>query len=336
MRVFCTGIPGAGATDYIKKVAQYGHSKGQEIKVFNVGQEVFDLAKESGFPITPAGVLDLNKRSIHYLTSAVYQKIAREITDYEHCIVDAHIHFRWRGAVTDAVTPRMVEWLNPDAYVTMMDLARPILKRLYSPKKDNEQWKSECEKGNLNIENILDLQNYEVNTTEQWASAYKKPMYVLPSNDSVDSLYKISTRPDVEIAYASFPITHLKEDKDSQQKIDQFVEELRRFKNLAVISPHSVKLPEKPSDIENQHTVMQDLEWFVEKSTKRIFVYFPKKVYSRGVDHESIKAKESCKEVWFIAPEDMNDPFTNSTIHQRFYSHEECIRKILESGMEQE
>ena len=43
-------------------------------------------------------------------------------------------------------------------------------------------------------------------------------MYVLPSNDSVDSLYKISTRPDVEIAYVSFPITHLKEDKDSQQK----------------------------------------------------------------------------------------------------------------------
>ena len=30
-------------------------------------------------------------------------------------------------------------------------------------------------------------------------------------------------RPDVEIAYVSFPITYHKEDKDSQQKIDQFV-----------------------------------------------------------------------------------------------------------------
>lgn len=336
MRVFCTGIPGTGATDYIKKVAQYGHSKGREIKVINVGQEVFDLAKNCRFPITPTGVLDLKKRTRIYLTGAVYQKIAREIADYEHCIVDAHIHFRWRGVVTDAVTTDMVEWLNPDVFVAMMDLARPILKRLHNPKKDNEQWKSECEKGNLNIENILDLQNYEVNTTEQWASAYNKPMYVLPSNDSVDSLYKISTRPNVEIAYASFPITHLREDKDSQQKIDRFVQELRRFKNLAIISPHSVKLPEKPSDIENQHTVMQDLEWFVEKSTKRIFVYFPTKVYSRGVDHESITAKEGCKEVWFIAPKEMNDPFTNSTIHQRFYSPEECIEKLLKDGMERE
>ncbi len=338
MKVFCSGISGVGATEHIKKVVRYAQSRQEEIKVFNVGQEVRDAAERYGFPITPTGVLDLGKRTIHYLTGAVYEKIAGEINNYQNCIIDAHIYFCWRGAFTNAMTPKMVELLNPDVYVTLMDLGRPILANL---ENDYLQWKKEVETKNLTIENILHWQNYEVNTTEQWALLHKKPMYVLPTNDSadkdlVDSLYKIATRKEVEVAYVSFPISHIKNDAESQSKIDQFVQELRRFKNLAAISPRAVELPDDPSKIEDQHTVMQDLEWFVEKSTSRIFVYFPKKVYSRGVDSEATKAKESCKEVWFIAPEDMYDPFTNSAIHQRFYSPEECIDKLLQSGMKRE
>ncbi len=336
MKVFCSGISGVGATEHIKKAVKYAKLNGEDIKIFNVGQEVKDAAERYGYPITPTGVLDLGKRTIHYLTGAVYEKIAGEINNYQNCIIDAHIHFRWRGAVTNAVTPKMAELLNPDVYITLMDLARPILNRL---NRDNDQWKYESEKGNLTVENLLDWQNYEVNTTEQWALLHEKPMYVLPTNDAVDkdlvdSLYKISTRKEVEVAYVSFPISHIKNDAESQSKIDAFVKELRRFKDLAIISPRAVELPDDPSKIEDQHTVMQDLEWFVEKSTSRIFVYFPKKVYSRGVDSEATKAKESCKEVWFIAPKEMEDPFTNSAIHQRFYSPEECIDKLLKSGME--
>lgn len=333
MKVFCSGISGVGATEYIKNVVQYGHSKGEEIAMFNVGQEVIKFSKECGAPITPTGVLDLNKSALRYLTGGAYKEIARQIDNYKHCIIDGHLNFRWRGTMIDAATQDIVRSLEPEMYVTLMDLVRPIAERL---KNDTKQWKYEFEKGNLNLANILDWQKVEVQTTSQWAATHKKPMYVLPTKDSADSLFKLTTCKKAEVAYVSFPISHIRDDAESQQKIDQFVTELRRFKNLAIISPRALMLPENPSEIENQYTVMQDLEWFVEKSTKRIFVYFPKKVYSRGVDHESIRAKESCKEVWFIAPKEMDDPFTNSTIHQRFYSPEECIKKILESGMEQE
>ena len=37
---------------------------------------------------------------------------------------------------------------------------------------------------------------------------------------------------------------------------------------------------------------MQDLEWFVEKSTKKNLCVLPEKIYSGGAVHESIKAKE--------------------------------------------
>ncbi len=342
MRVFCTGISGVGATDYIDAVREYAESRNEEIKVFNVGREVSDLAEKTGYPITPTGVLDLNKRTITSLTHTAYQKIAGEIGKYKNAIIDAHINFRWRGVVTPIVTFDMIEPLQPDVYVTLMDLARPIVKRL---KEDKEQWKYEIKKGNITIANTLDLQNFEVNMTEQMARYHeyiarcqgkpvkRKPMHVLPTNDSPDSLYKLATRENTEVAYASFPITHIMNDEESRKKIDYWVAELRKFEDLAIISPRSVELPSDPSPIENQHTVAQDLEWFVEKSTHRIFVYFPKKVYSRGVDHESIKAKESCKEVWFTAPKEMEDPFTNSTIHKRFYSPEECIEELVKSGM---
>ncbi len=333
MKVYCSGISGAGATEHINKVVEYAHSRGEEIKVFNVGQEVARFAKECGFPITPTGVLDLGERTVHYLSGGAYKGIARQAQDYKHCIIDGHIHFRWRGAITDAITQEMVSWINPDAYITMMDLGRPILSRLA---KDKEQWKYEVQKKNLTVDNILDWQIFEVKTAQEWAAFHKKPMYVLPSNDCPDSLYKIATQRNVEVAYVSFPISHIKKDEESKQKIDHFIAELRRFRDLAIISPRSIELPDDPSSIEDQHTVTQDLEWFVGKSTKRIFVYFPKKVYSMGVSNELIHAKQNCKEVWFTAPEEMRDPFTNAAIHQRFYAPEECLQKLVESGMQRE
>src|SRR3989344_2639301 len=287
MRVFCSGISGAGASEHIAKVADYATARGEEIKEFNMGQEVFNAAKRSGYPITPAGVLDLDKRALNYLTLAAYETIASQIGNYENSIIDAHIHFCWRGVLTDSVKPEMVRALDPDVYVTLMDLAQPIMERL---KADNAQWRSQVENEGLDKRSVLHLQTAEVSTTRQFAGFLEKPMYVLPSKDSPDSLYKIATASNVEVAYASFPIT----------------------------------------------SFYNDLEWLVGGSTQRVFVYFPKKVRSSGVHSEATKAKGSCKEVWFVGPEDMRDPFTDANIHQRFYSPDACIAKLLESGMERE
>ncbi|MBU0470307.1 MAG: AAA family ATPase [Nanoarchaeota archaeon] len=330
MRVYCTGISGVGASKYIEGVVEYAKTKEEEIKIFNVGKEVFRLAEKAGYPVTPTGVLDLSERALTHLTDTAYENIAGRIEKYENAIIDAHLNFRWRGAIITPVKMRMITPLKPDIYVTIMDLARPIIKRL---SEDTKQWKREIEKNNITIPNTLDLQNMEVNLTEQIAHYKRKPMYVLPTGDSPDSLYKIATNKDVEVAYVSFPMTHILTDEVSREKIDNFVKQLRQFENLALITPRAVEVPTNPSSIEEQHTVMQDLGWFVEKSTKRIFVYFPKIVYSRGVDHESIRAKESCKEVWFTAPPEMRDPFTNSTIHKRFNSPEECLEALVKEGL---
>ena len=333
MRVFCSGISGAGASEHIKKVVEYAVSKGEEIKAFNVGLEVFNAAERSGYPVTPAGVLDLDKRALNYLTLAAYETIGREIDNYPNSIIDAHIHFCWRGVLTDSVKPEMVKRLNPDVYVTLMDLAEPIMERLEA---DKTQWRNQVENEGLDERSILHLQTMEVSTTKQWAAFLEKPMYVLPSKDSADSLYKLATRNDMEVTYTSFPITSFHDDPESQQKIGRFIEELRRFCNLAVVSPRALVLGKNTTRIEDQHTPMHDLEWFVGGSTQRIFVYFPKKVRSSGVHSEAMKAKGSCKEVWFIGPPDMKDPFTDSNIHHRFYSPEDCIEKLLKSGMERE
>src|SRR3989338_137784 len=333
MRVFCSGISGAGASEHIAKVADYATARGEEIKVFNMGQEVFNAAKRSGYPITPAGVLDLDKRALNYLTLAAYETIASQIGNYENSIIDAHIHFCWRGVLTASVKPEMVRALDPDVYVTLMDLAQPIMERL---KADNAQWRSQVENEGLDKRSVLHLQTAEVSTTRQFAGFLEKPMYVLPSKDSPDSLYKIATASNVEVAYASFHITSFYNDPESQDQIDTFIEDLRRFKGLAIISPRALVLGPDPTKIEFQHTVMHDLEWLVGGSTQRVFVYFPKKVRSSGVHSEATKAKGSCKEVWFVGPEDMRDPFTDANIHQRFYSPDACIAKLLESGMERE
>ena len=148
----------------------------------------------------------------------------------------------------------------------------------------------------------------EVQTTSQWAAAHKKPMYVLPTNDSADSLFKITTCKKVEVAYISFPISHIRNDPESQQKIDQFVTELRRFKDLAIISPRALMLPENPSRDRKPIHSHARFGMVCRKIHGEDFCVLPEKVYSRGVDHESIRAKESCKDVWFIAPPEMDDP----------------------------
>lgn len=332
MKVFCSGISGAGASDYIAKVVDYAKGKGEEIKFFDVGKEVLNAAKRSGYPVTAAGVLDLDKRALTYLTLAAYETIAREVSNHQNSIIDAHIHFCWRGVLTDSVKPEMVKALNPDIYVTLMDLAHPIMERLEA----DAAWQNQVKNEGLNKTSILHLQTTEVSTTKQWAAFFEKPMYVLPSKDSPDSLYKLAIRKEIEVAYVSFPITSFHDDPESQQKIDNFVDSLRRFKNLAIISPRALVLGTNPTKVESQHTVMHDLEWLVGGSTQRIFVYFPKNARSSGVHSEATKAKGSCKEVWFIGPPDMKDPFTDSTIHHRFDSPDECIEKLLQSGMERE
>jgi adenylate kinase len=333
MRVFCTGISGVGATSYIRSVVDYAAERGKEIKVFDVGEEVFKLARESGHPVTNAGVLDLPLRAIKYLTSSVYKGIAGEIEKYPNAIVDGHINFKWRGVTRTVMDPNMARWINPDVYVNLMNLGRPIMAKL---KKDKAQWRDQIDSGMLTLQMLLAWQNMEVTCTELFASGdNEKTMYVLPSTDSPDSLYKLATRKNPEVTYVSFPISHIKKDEVSKDIIDNFVAELRKFQDLAVISPRSVEMPKNPSAVEDQYTVMQDLEWFVEKTSKRIFACFPVRAYSKGVDHETIKAKESCKEVWFIAPKDMTDPFTNASLHRRFYKPEECIKALLESGMKQ-
>ena len=56
--------------------------------MFNVGQEVIKFSKECGAPITPTGVLDLNKSALRYLTGGAYKEIARQIGECKHCIID--------------------------------------------------------------------------------------------------------------------------------------------------------------------------------------------------------------------------------------------------------
>lgn len=312
MLIITTGISGCGRKEYISLLEKFAKSHKKNVKVHHVGKMIFEQAEKIGITLTTENVLNANPHVLNSLRSAVFEIILSSIKNdlkiYDAVFINIHAFFLWKKIFIKAYDRFYPAQFNADAFVTFIDDAPMMKKRL----DGRPQWKPE----KMTIEEILLWQNIEVEVTSSWADMNLKPFYVIPSKQPVSGLYRLIFCPEQEPVYISMPITHLRE-KKMQARVDKFVEKLNEY--FIVFDPRIVELGSGPAVIKigkktnkspvfYTQVVNRDLYWLVRQS-KKVIAFFPKVVSSPGVINELREAHETNKTVWVVHPGGESSPF---------------------------
>ncbi len=320
MLVIATSVSGSGRKAYLNSLEEYAKKLGKKVKIYHVGQMLFEHAKKVGIHLTRENILNANPSVISAIRGAVFENILanlpkdRKINDV--VIISIHSIFFWKKRFMSAYDRFYLNKLNPDMFVTLFNRATDIRQELVS----RTQWKPQ----KLTLQEILLWQNVEVEMSASWAEIDRKPFYVVSVLQSVNTLYRLVFEPWVETAYVCMPMTHLKK-KSDRDKIDKFIKKLDKY--FVVFNPLKLDiLIGKNFDLASyHHTVNQDLYWLI-KQSKKVIAYFPVVVSSPGVINELREAHETNKDVWLIFPSKTKSPFLVYFSSQIFESPNEFFK----------
>jgi len=317
MLVIATSVSGSGRKKYLNELVEYAKNLGKKIKIYHVGQMLFEHAKKVGIHLAPENILNTNPSVINAIRGAVFENILANLPkdrkENDVVIISIHSIFFWKKRFMRAYDRFYLNKLNPDMFVTLFNKATDILKVLQSRK----QWRPQ----KLNLQEVLLWQNVEVEMTASWAEIDRKPFYVVSVLQDINALYRLFFEPWIEPVYVCMPITHLKK-KSDREKIEKFVKELEKY--FVVFNPLKLDaLVGNKFDLASyHHTVNQDLYWLI-KQSKKVIAYFPIVVSSPGVINELREAHETNKDVWLIFPSKTVSPFLIYFSSQIFESTKE-------------
>lgn len=327
--VIATGISGCGRKDYLKQWEAYCRERGKNVKVFPVGEMIFEEAERIGCELNKENILNGDPDFLNALHLAVFHKIRGEIAmsgnQYDAIVPAVHSFFHWKKRFQRAYDRSLLSQFSPDLFATFIDDGAKILERL----SGREQWQSE----KLTTPEILNWQNVEVETTSGIADFAAKPFFTLAVEQPISTFYKLIFHPEIEPVYVAMPITHLKS-QNARANIDAFIRRLDRyftvFNPLAIEVSGAVPLDEPNVDLTPyHHTVHRDLYWLI-RQVKKIIVYWPEKIVSSpGREHETHAAFTKTKDVWVIYPAKEASPFV-PYFSTKFFRGEESFFAFLD------
>lgn len=323
MLALITAISGSGRKEYLKEFEEYAKKLGKRVKVYHVGEMLFEQAAKANINVTKENILNTNPHTLAALRASVFEKILGEVDEnkkkYDAIILSVHAFFYWKKAFHRAYDRFYLTQSNPNLYLTLIGNEALIKKGLGS----RNQWKRE----HMNVREISLWQNVEVETTASWADIMGKPFYVCPTGQPLGTLYKLLFMGHLEPAYISMPMTHL---PGAKARIENWAKELEKY--FVVFDPRTHEVgPTKlygrsDATISNQ-TVKRDLYWLIRQS-KKVIAFFPKVVASPGVINELREAHETNKEVWLIYPEKLGSPFI-AYYYDRIFKNEKDFFTFL-------
>ena len=326
MIILTTGISGCGGKEYIKEFCEFASARGKTVKLYNIGEMMFEHASSAGIPITQKNVLNTNPNVLNSLRGAALEKVLSSFNtngkDSDLTIIFMHASFLWKKIFIRAYEKYYIDKINPDIVITFIDDSMSIKQKL----DGREQWDDE----QLTEDEILLWENVEVEMSASFAEFEKKPFYVIPVKHPSDLLYKLIFHPRMEPVYVSIPMTH--SSPESSKKIDDFIKKLNRY--FSVFDPRTIEInvdaTVKDKTIYYQ-TINRDLYWLI-KQSKKVIGYFPEIVASSGVINELREGYETNKDVWLIFPSKKRSPFTDYFTTKLFENENEFfdfIRKYL-------
>ena len=318
MLVITTAISGSGRGEYLEGLLKHAKKNKKSVKVYHVGDMLFEHAKKTGIALTPENVLNSNPAVINAVRSGVFESIMAELPaarkKYDAVIINVHAMFFWKHVFARAWDTYYIPHLAPDLFVTFINDATKVCGYLQT----RQQWKPM----RVTPYEMLLWSNVEVEVTAGWAEMMHQPHYVIPVAAPSRLMYRLMFESKTETAYVSMPLTHGFK-TSLQEKVDKLIKTVD--KHFIIFDPRHIELapPTKGGNVDlvvHNQIVNRDLYWLVRQSD-RVIAYFPEVVSSPGVIHELREAYETNKEVWLIWPENATQsPFITYYAHRVFKS----------------
>lgn len=324
MLIVTTAISGSGRMEYLEGLQAYAARNKKKIKIYHVGDMLFEHAQKTGLTLTPENILNSNPAVINAVRSAVFEAIMAELPKvlraYDAVIVNVHAMFFWKNVFQRTWDNHYIPQLKPDLFVTFISDAARVRDHLQASK----QWRPM----HVTLYDALLWSNVEVEVTAGWAEILQRQHYVIPVAAPSKLLFRLMFEPSTETAYISMPLTH-GDTPAIQKKVDALIKSLEKY--FIIFDPRFIELavPTKGGKVDSvmrNQIVNRDLYWLVRQS-KRVIAYFPEVVSSPGVIHELREAYESNKDVWLIWPKEVvKSPFITYYAHQVFKTPQELIK----------
>lgn len=309
MRVFCTGVSGSGRDDYLERAVEFAKKYDSDISYHSIAKYLIEFDKKSGNSHNMDYILNLRESQKANLVSGAYELLYKGIENAKNALISSHAGFYWNEHFVSSLNDRHIKKINPDIFVTIIESISTIQQRL----NKRTQWSEQ----NLDLKILQFWQNVEVVMTQQWATFYDKPHFIIASSESPSYLVGLMFT-NMKRVYVSYPMTHAK-DAETKKEIIKFIDKLKDY--FLVNDPGTIEVN---SDFETGgQTIHRDLEWYINNNAELVIAYYPVAVPGVGVPVEMREASIATKKVWFIAPEELfQGQFEKVLVHKRFNSTE--------------
>jgi len=233
--VIITGQSGVSKKPYLDQVIKQTYisqEKRKEIELFDIGDLMYKEAEKAGGKIQPGRILNLSLLRLTGMRRSVFKDVIHYHEKYpqKNILINTHSCFRWQYGLFSAFDFDLIQKLNPDVYVTLIDNVDAIFLRL----KQNE----EPDVKEYSLKDILVWREEEMITTEMIASAQRKPFYIIPRNNPIDTIYKLIFHDHLKKTYLSFPITKVRDKPDVIKEIDDFKKKMAEL--LIIFDPITI------------------------------------------------------------------------------------------------
>ncbi len=333
MRIIISGISGSGRSAAVTDLQKFTEKNfpQKKIVIMNTNRKMWKVARELGMDVKREKMLDLAPPTLHALRSTVFERILKEVEEYEGknkdvaIIINTHATFRWREHLMPGLDFFYLTKLQPDLFITIIDAINDI----YDTLEANPLW------GGMNNRLQLGIwQEEEAFITKLMAEIIKKPYYLIARRQPPNTLYKLIFEHDVsERVYLSYPMTHIK-DSEKKKEIEDLTNELREL-GFIVFDPGTMELgkihEEIPEDIrvfDFYQTVYRDFQ-LIDQGTM-VVVFYPEIVHSSGVVNEQAYGFRNNKYVFAVFPVENYSPFTSFFADKTFLSVNNLITFLRE------
>ena len=333
MRVIVSGISGSGRSDAVRDLEEYikqNHPKNKLI-IMNSNRMMLEAAEELRMDVKREKMLDLSPSTLQALRSTVFERIIREVEEYESqnkdvaVIINTHATFRWREHLMPGWDFFYLTKLKPDIFITIIN----VINDIYNTLEANPLW------GGMNNRLQLGIwQEEEAFTTKLMAEILKKPFYIIARRQPPETLYLLIFKHEVsEKVYLSYPMTHIK-DEEKKKEIQVLAKKLRNL-GMVVFDPGTMELERVYEDIPDDiriydfyQTVYRDFQ-LIDQGTM-VVVFYPEIVHSSGVVNEQAYGFRNNKYVFAVFPAENYSPFTSFFADKTFISVADLIKFLKE------
>lgn len=333
-------VVGVRSTWFLEETVKFAASLGKRIQVFNVFDEILELADiqvSNAYEraVLVGELLDGYQYQFDLLRMNAYQSIARKLDRMPrdaYAVVRAPATIEWRGVNIQFKDHKIIaNTLKPDRIVTLIDAEWKMLKRIRSD-YGQHVLRVIAQNKDLTVATVLRWLASEVSVSEDWAewcshlSGARVRHYVLgveaPSKGDrsvfvrdVDNMTKAATESALPSFYVSYSMTVAGEEE--RREINDAIWRLRTYG--LVIDPGSIEIesnvqPEDESVI-FAYTVYRDLRWNVQK-VDSVAAFHPYKAMpplSTGMMDELGHARAFRKDRYLVLPKGGASPFTGGT-----------------------